>query len=138
MSKNIDADLLNAALLGLKLRRQTLERRIAELRRTISERMAEAPRARRVLQPVAAPARRARGAQAKAAAAPGPKRLPKDSAAENPPVASAFENRAGRYELVRVADGQAYYSFTNRQGRNVDAVMPVTVWRRMQERAGRE
>jgi hypothetical protein len=46
-----------------------------------------------------------------------------------------FENKAGRYELTRVEDDQAYYSFTNLQGRTVDAAMSVTVWRRMQQKA---
>jgi len=46
-----------------------------------------------------------------------------------------FENKAGRYELIRVDAGQAYYSFTNRQDRTVDATMSVVMWRKMQERA---
>jgi hypothetical protein len=46
-----------------------------------------------------------------------------------------FENKAGRYELTRVEDDQAYYSFTNLQGRTVDAVMSATMWRRMQQKA---
>jgi hypothetical protein len=48
---------------------------------------------------------------------------------------SAFENKAGHYELIRVDGGQAYYSFTNRQEKTVDAAMPVITWRKMQERA---
>jgi hypothetical protein len=47
----------------------------------------------------------------------------------------AFENKAGRYELIRVDGGQAYYSFTNRQEKTVDATMSVITWRKMQERA---
>jgi hypothetical protein len=46
-----------------------------------------------------------------------------------------FENKAGRYELIRVDGGQAYYSFTNRQHKTVDATMSVVTWRKMQERA---
>jgi hypothetical protein len=48
---------------------------------------------------------------------------------------AAFENKAGHYELIRVDDGQAYYSFTNRQQKTMDAAMPVLTWRKMQERA---
>jgi hypothetical protein len=46
-----------------------------------------------------------------------------------------FENKAGRYELIRVDGGQAYYSFTNHQEKTVDATMSVVTWRKMQERA---
>jgi hypothetical protein len=46
-----------------------------------------------------------------------------------------FENKAGRYELIRVDGDQAHYSFTNRQKRTVDATMPVVMWLRMQARA---
>lgn len=48
---------------------------------------------------------------------------------------ASFENKAGRYELIRVADGQAFYSFTNHLQKTVDATMPVVTWRKMQERA---
>jgi hypothetical protein len=51
------------------------------------------------------------------------------------PLVAGFENKVGRYELVRVDGDQAYYSFTNRQGRTVDAIMSATMWRRMQARA---
>ncbi len=51
------------------------------------------------------------------------------------PLVAGFENKVGRYELTRVEDDQAYYSFTNLQGRTVDAIMSVTMWRRMQARA---
>ena len=49
---------------------------------------------------------------------------------------ASFENKAGRYELVRIEDGQACYTFTNRQNKTVDATMPIVTWRKMQERAG--
>jgi hypothetical protein len=49
---------------------------------------------------------------------------------------AGFENKAGRYELIRIDGGQAYYSFTNHQEKTVDAAMPVITWRKMQERAG--
>jgi hypothetical protein len=48
---------------------------------------------------------------------------------------SSFENKAGRYELVRVQDGQAHYIFTNRQNKTADATMSIVTWRKMQERA---
>ena len=48
---------------------------------------------------------------------------------------SVFENKAGRYELIRIDGGQAYYSFTNRFDKTVDATMSVIMWRKMQERA---
>jgi hypothetical protein len=51
------------------------------------------------------------------------------------PLIPGFENKVGRYELVRVDGNQAYYSFTNRQGRTVDSIMSVTMWGRMQARA---
>ena len=51
------------------------------------------------------------------------------------PLVPGFENKVGRYELTRVDGDQAYYSFTNRQGRTADAIMSVTMWRRMQARA---
>jgi len=51
------------------------------------------------------------------------------------PLAPGFENKVGRYELTRVDGEQAYYSFTNRQGRTADAIMSVTMWRHMQARA---
>lgn len=46
-----------------------------------------------------------------------------------------FENKAGRYELIRVQDGQAFYSFTNHLKKTVDATMPLVTWRKMQDRA---
>jgi hypothetical protein len=48
---------------------------------------------------------------------------------------AGFENKVGRYELTRVDGEQAYYSFTNRLGKTADAIMSVTMWRRMQARA---
>ena len=53
------------------------------------------------------------------------------------PLMSGFENKAGRYELIRVEGDQAFYSFTNLHGKTADAVMSVTMWRRMQTRAGK-
>jgi hypothetical protein len=51
------------------------------------------------------------------------------------PLVAMFENKAGHYELTRVENNQAYYSFTNLHGRTVDAIMSATMWRRMQGRA---
>ena len=48
---------------------------------------------------------------------------------------SGFENKAGRYELIRVDGDQAYYSFTNHNEKTVDATMPIITWRKMQSRA---
>src|SRR5271169_5830063 len=59
-----------------------------------------------------------------------------NTAADRPRVAAAFENKAGRYELIRVTDELTYYSFTNRQGKTVDATMSVIMWQRMHARAG--
>ena len=66
-----------------------------------------------------------------------PNLVPRDTTvAENPSAfPAAFENEAGRYELIRIDGGQAYYSFTNLQKRTVDATMSVITWRKMQERA---
>ena len=62
---------------------------------------------------------------------PGPaKRL--TPRAPEPPLVTGFENKVGRYELVRVDGNQAYYSFTNLHGKTVDAIMSATMWRRMQ------
>lgn len=52
--------------------------------------------------------------------------------AQFPPV---FENKAGRYELTRIDAGQAYYSFTNRRNKTVDATMSLAAWLKMQERS---
>jgi hypothetical protein len=57
---------------------------------------------------------------------------PSEDLSQFPP---GFENKAGRYELIRVDAGQAYYSFTNHQEKTVDATMSVVTWRKMQERA---
>jgi len=45
-----------------------------------------------------------------------------------------FENKAGRYELVRVEGELARYTFTNHYGRQTEAVMPTATWRRLQQR----
>jgi hypothetical protein len=64
------------------------------------------------------------------------KRLPDGSAPQKVvALVAGFENKVGRYELTRVDGDQAYYSFTNRLGRTADAIMSVTMWRRMQARA---
>ena len=62
-------------------------------------------------------------------------RTAEDAAQIGPPLIPAFENKVGHYDLIRVDGEQAYYSFTNRDGRTTDAVMSVTMWRRMQSRA---
>ena len=48
-------------------------------------------------------------------------------------VTQAFENKAGRYELVRIDGNMAHYRFTNHQGHRTDAAMPLFTWRRLQE-----
>ena len=53
----------------------------------------------------------------------------------NAGVKAAFENKAGKYELIRVDGDQAHYSFTNLQAKTVDATMSVVMWQRMQARA---
>ena len=50
-------------------------------------------------------------------------------------IVTAFENKAGRYELTRIDGDQAHYSFTNLQKKTVDATMPLLMWNKMQERA---
>ena len=65
---------------------------------------------------------------------PGPKKRLTPRTPEVPLVAG-FENKVGRYELTRVDGDQAYYSFTNLQGRTADAIMSTTMWRHMQARA---
>ena len=67
-----------------------------------------------------------------------PKSIDVKPPAAEPPLPAAFENKAGRYELIRIDNGQAYYSFTNRYQKTVDATMPVIMWRKMQERAFKE
>jgi hypothetical protein len=49
-------------------------------------------------------------------------------------VPPAFENKAGRYELLRIDGTMAHYHFTNHQGNKTDAVMPVSTWMRLQEK----
>ena len=70
-------------------------------------------------------------------AKPGSNRVRRDTPAQKnlPPVPAAFENKAGRYELIRIEGDQAHYSFTNLQKKTVDSTMPVIMWRKMQERA---
>jgi hypothetical protein len=62
-------------------------------------------------------------------------RIPKSGALDLSQFPPGFENKAGRYELIRVDKGQAYYSFTNHQKKTVDATMSIVTWRKMQERA---
>ena len=69
------------------------------------------------------------------AAAAKPRANGSDVVQKGAPLAPGFENKAGRYELIRVDGDQASYSFTNRQGRTVDATMSAIMWRRMQARA---
>ncbi len=61
--------------------------------------------------------------------------IPKSGTTDLSQFSPGFENKAGRYELIRVDGGQAYYSFTNHQEKTVDATMSVVTWRKMQERA---
>ncbi|HEY3838494.1 MAG TPA: hypothetical protein VGL72_18065 [Bryobacteraceae bacterium] len=73
---------------------------------------------------------------AAAAGAKKPAASPKSvTAADLSQFPTAFENKAGRYELIRVDGEQAYYSFTNHLDKTVDAAMPVLMWKKMQERA---
>lgn len=47
----------------------------------------------------------------------------------------AFENKAGRYQLVRLEGAMVHYTFTNHHGQQADAVMPVVTWCRLHERS---
>ncbi len=47
-------------------------------------------------------------------------------------VAQSFENKAGRYELIRIEGDRLRYAFTNHQGHRIEADMAVAAWRRMQ------
>jgi hypothetical protein len=38
------------------------------------------------------------------------------------------------YELIRVQDNQVHYSFTNRQGKTVDSIMPLIMWQKIAAR----
>ena len=49
-------------------------------------------------------------------------------------VPPMFENKAGRYQLVRIDGNMAHYQFTNHQGHTTGAVMPVSTWMRLQEK----
>ncbi len=144
MPKKIDADLLNAALLGLNLKRQTVDQRIAEIRRLLSDRLPRsAPRSKVRLRAASSSSTRPTRKQAAAQktnrkASPPPQQKQEDGNVEQTPVAPAFENRAGRYELIRIEADQVYYSFTNRHGKTVDAVMPLIMWQRIQDRASQE
>ena len=51
-----------------------------------------------------------------------------------PNVTRQFENKAGRYVMVRLEDNTVHYTFTNHQGHQAEAAMPVITWRRLQER----
>jgi len=46
-------------------------------------------------------------------------------------VAQAFENKAGRYELLRIEGNRAHYAFTNHQGHRTEAELALTAWQRM-------
>ena len=50
------------------------------------------------------------------------------------PGTTSFENKAGRYQLVRVEENMVHYTFTNHSGHQIDAAMPMATWRRLQER----
>ena len=50
------------------------------------------------------------------------------------PAPKAFENKAGRYQLIRVDGDMVYYTFANHHGQQTEAVMPMATWRRLQER----
>jgi hypothetical protein len=54
---------------------------------------------------------------------------------DNSNITSVFHNNAGEYELIRIADGQVYYSFKNRQGKTVDSIMPLIMWQKIAARA---
>lgn len=122
MPKKSDTDRLKAALLDLESQHQAVDRKIAEIRRRLLNRGRRVPAAQAKQKP---PALRKQPDRVKAKVA-------------SPPLAPVFENRAGHYELIRVEADRAYYSFTNRQGKTVDAMMPVIMWQRMQTRAGLE
>jgi hypothetical protein len=147
MPKKTDRDMLETALDDLKVRRKAVMEKIAELRRLIAaETKATAGKAsggarrsstgQRSTKPSSGtPAkgetvRRAPVRRKKPTPAAGP--ADGNIAEEHSQIAAAFDNKAGRYELIRVEDGQAHYSFTNRQGKTVDATMPLIMWRRMQ------
>lgn len=49
-------------------------------------------------------------------------------------VTKVFENKAGRYELVQLDHNMVHYTFTNHQGHQTEAAMPVVTWRRLHER----
>ena len=49
-------------------------------------------------------------------------------------VVTTFHNKAGEYELIRVQDNQVHYSFTNRQGKTVDSIMPLIMWQKIAAR----
>ncbi len=146
MNIKIDTDLLNAALLGLELRRQAVDLEIGEIRRRLSERVGSASATAKIPPDVVAhtrsrtcPSQPAANRQAKPGKASiKPRQKQGKGIPVQTPVGTAFENRAGHYELIRVEAGQAYYSFTNRQGKTIDAVMPVIMWQRMQDRAGQD
>jgi hypothetical protein len=133
----INADLLQAALLGLDLQRTAVDRKIAEIRRMLPEGPKPARRSTLAVR------RRRRGRAAKRATGmattvslANPKgqavAVPKkDRTSENPSransisranlkVVAAFKNKAGEYELTRV-DGRVHYFFTNWQGKMVDS-----------------
>ncbi len=146
MNIKLDTDLLNAALLGLEQERQAVERKIGEIRRRLSERVGSARATAKIPANLAAHTRsglRPSQPAVNRPVKPGkasikPRQKQGKEIPLQTPVGTAFENRAGRYELIRVEAGQAYYSFTNRQGKTIDAVMPVIMWQRMQDRAGQD
>jgi hypothetical protein len=147
----IDIDVLQAALRGLEVQRQAVDRNIAEVRRMIRDEPGHA-------KPYTGRRRRARNRRNATAAAllsvhpqankqpvpPGAERNSQNfseatSIRHTPQnILNRFENKAGRYELIRVDNGRVLYSFTNQQGKTVDSIMPLIMWQRVAARAGKE
>ena len=72
------------------------------------------------------------------AAEPGPKPAQRGSGGslrEKLELPAAFENKAGKYELIRIDGEEVYYEFTNRHGVTASRVMPAVTWRILGSRA---
>ena len=154
---NIDVDLLQAALVGLTVQRNSVDRKMAEIRRMIrggksvplvrsgvrrrrSRRAANGNIAAASVVSASRPKRNKHVAAAPRAVASQDEALSREPSRRrvdhnNSNVTTAFQNKAGEYELIRVADGQVHYSFKNRQGKTVDSVMPLILWQKIAARA---
>jgi hypothetical protein len=144
MPPKYNDDFLRAALLRLECQCRAVDQRIKEIQNLLDSRQTERRERAKSRNTGLFPQRRrtspkvpAVGRHPKPEPVAPPDVVPESGniVADFPRGSVSFENKAGRYELIRIDNAQAYYSFTNRAGKTVDAIMPILQWQRMQVRA---